>query len=201
VVTDPYAAFVGWSMPAVSADVITVSHDHEDHNAIDNVKGTARREKPFIIDQPGEYEVGGVSVFGTKSFHDENGGVERGTNTIYTVFMDGVRVCHLGDLGHELNETQLSEIGQVDVVLCPVGGHFTIDPQTALKVIRTLEPSYVVPMHFNTDQHDPKVFADMSSLADFIKAYGVEAAPVEKLSLDKTRLPEETELVVLAPHA
>lgn len=197
IVMDPYHPYVGFEMPSLSADVVTLSHAHQDHNAANLVKGTARREKPFVIDQLGEYEVNNISVFGVKTFHDANQGSERGVNGVYTVSLDGIRVCHLGDLGHELTEEQIQEIGSVDVVLCPVGGAFTIDPTRAVKTIHTLEPSYAIPMHYQTEHHNQDVFSELKTLEDFLKAYGAEAKPMEKLSVEKNSLPEETELVVL----
>lgn len=197
VVTDPYTAAIGFELPSLSADIVTVSHDHFDHNAASSVRGTARREHPFLITQPGEYELGGISVFGVQSFHDASQGAERGKNTIFTILLDDVRICHLGDLGHELTDEQREFIGGVDVLLCPVGGSFTIDPQTAIKVIRALEPSIVVPMHYHTDRHDPKVFADVQPVGAFLKEYGVEVQAEAKLEVEKESLPEETEVVVL----
>jgi L-ascorbate metabolism protein UlaG (beta-lactamase superfamily) len=197
VVTDPFGDALGWSMPAVSADLVTVSHQHYDHNFTKKISGTARRAEPFIIDMPGEYEAGGISVFGTSTFHDANQGVERGNNIVYTILIDDISVCHLGDLGHELTNEQLTAIGSVDVLLCPVGGVFTINAATAVKTIQALEPAYVIPMHYRTDRHDEKSFGDVATLADFLKEYGADPAPVKELSVDKTKLPEETELVVL----
>jgi len=197
VVTDPFDSYVGFSMPTASADLVTVSHHHPDHDSVAQVKGTARRDKPFIVDKPGEYEVAGISVFGVPSFHDGTGGAERGENTIFTILMDDLKICHLGDLGHELSQEMISEIGSIDVLMVPVGGQFTIDPQLAVKTIHMLEPSYVIPMHFKTPDHDEKVFADLATLEDFLKAYGSEVKPTAKLTLDAGRLPEETELVVL----
>lgn len=197
VVTDPYDSYVGFSMSTASADVVTVSHQHQDHNAVGQIKGTARRDKPFIVDKPGEYEVGGISVFGVPTFHDGSQGAERGSNVIYTIVMDGIKVCHLGDLGHELTQEQFAEIGSIDVLLVPVGGVFTIDPARAVKTIHMFEPAYVIPMHYKTPEHVEEVFADMATLEDFLKAYGSESKPVAKLTVEASRLPEETELVVL----
>lgn len=197
VVTDPYHEYVGFPMPSLSADVVTVSHDHKDHSATDLVRGTARKENPFVIEKPGEYEVAGISVFGVSSFHDASQGAERGNNIIFTILLDDMRVCHLGDLGHELTQDQIEAIGDIDILLVPVGGVFTIDAPTAVKTIRALEPSIVIPMHFKTPEHDATVFGDMTTVEDFIKEYGVEVAPMAKLDIDKARLPEETELVVL----
>ncbi|MBD3279589.1 MAG: hypothetical protein GF390_02655 [Candidatus Pacebacteria bacterium] len=198
VVMDPYDDYVGLSLPNISADIVTISHDHQDHNQASVIRGTARRDQPFVIKQPGEYEVGGISVFGVGAFHDENQGVERGKNIIFTVLIDGVRVCHLGDLGHEIKEDLIAEIGMIDVLLLPVGGVYTIDPKQAVKVARSLEPAIVIPMHYQTDQHEQKVFGELSTLADFLKEYSAEPETVNKLSLDQSRLPEEMELVVLS---
>lgn len=201
VVTDPYNEYVGFTFPSSSADIVTVSHDHPDHNQVDKVKGTARRDKPFIVTHPGEYEVGGISIFGVPTYHDASQGAERGSNTAFTILIDDIRVCHLGDLGHELSDTQLSQIGPVDVLLCPVGGVFTIDPSLAVKTIHSLDPSYVIPMHYKTPEHKQEVFAEMSTLSDFLNSYGVDVAPETKLNVEKDRLPEETELVTLVQYA
>jgi len=197
VVTDPYHSYVGFSLPSVSADLVTVSHHHQDHDYVAKINGTARRAQPFIIDRAGEYEVGGISVFGSPSWHDEHGGVERGQNTIFTIFLDGLRICHLGDLGHELSQEQLVAIGSVDMLLCPVGGVFTIDAKQAIKTIYAIEPSVVIPMHYQTAKHDPKVFGELGKVEDFLQEYGVEVKPVAKLDINKDHLPEETELVIL----
>jgi L-ascorbate metabolism protein UlaG (beta-lactamase superfamily) len=197
VITDPFDSYVGFSMPAPSADIVTSSHDHKGHSNLKAVKGTARRDNPFMIDHPGEYEVGGISVFGVETAHDANGGVERGKNIIFNILIDDIKICHLGDLGHELTSEQISAIGRVDVVLCPVGGIYTIDPKIAVKTIQALEPSLAIPMHYKTAKHEESVFGEMSVLDDFLKEYGVEVTPEAKLVIKKERLPEETELVVL----
>lgn len=198
VVTDPFSDYVGFSPSSLSADIVTVSHHHPDHDAINKVSGTSRRPKPFVVDAAGEYEVGGISVFGVPSFHDENQGAERGRNTIFTIYADDLRICHLGDLGHLLTDEMIEDIGEIDVLLVPVGGHFTIDPTQAVKVIRQIEPSLVIPMHFKTEMHKQDIFGDLKTVQDFVKEYGVEVSPVEKLELDESALPEETEVVVLS---
>ncbi len=197
VVTDPFGDYIGFDMPRVSGDIVTISHQHPDHNAHDRISGTARRKNPFIIDQPGEYEVGGISVFGTKTYHDTAEGAERGENIAFTILIDGIRICHLGDLGHELTARQLEEIGAVDILLVPVGGTFTIGPELAVKTIRTLEPSIAIPMHYKTADHDEKIFSEVKTLDEFTKEYGLEPKPEVKLDLSRSRLGEETELIVL----
>ncbi len=197
VVTDPFSNKIGLPFPSVSADIVTVSHSHYDHNATTQVKGTARRAQPFVISYPGEYEVGGVSVFGLPTYHDNKNGAERGENTVFTIVVDEVKICHLGDLGHEFTNEQLEEMSEVDVLLCPVGGFFTIDPKAAVKVIQQIEPSYVIPMHYKTPQHDQEGFEKVATLESFLKEYGASPAPVAKLSVEKNKMPEETQLVVL----
>lgn len=196
-VTDPFGEYVGFSPPSLSADIVTVSHHHPDHDATSKVTGTARRSKPFIIDAAGEYEIGGISVFGVPAFHDNSQGTERGRNTIYTILIDDIRVCHLGDLGHELTEELIDGIGEIDVLMVPVGGVFTLDPTQAVQAIRALEPSIVIPMHFKTEMHKPDLFGELKTLADFLKEYGAEVQPIDKLELDEATLPEEREIVVL----
>lgn len=202
VVTDPFAQnSVGFAFPTTSADVVTVSHQHEDHNAVALIKPTSRREKVFLVTQPGEYEVGGISVFGVPTYHDDTNGALRGNNTVFTILLDGIRVCHLGDLGHPLSNEQIEAIGSVDILFCPVGGVYTIDPTVAVKTIRQIEPSIVIPMHFRTDKHEASIFGELKTVEDFLQAYGVESQPVPKLEVASGKLPEETEVVVLTPTA
>jgi L-ascorbate metabolism protein UlaG (beta-lactamase superfamily) len=197
VVCDPFdGSYVGFSSSTLSADLVTVSHQHPDHNAIGLVKGTERRKTPFVVDFPGEYEVGGVSVFASKVFHDSQQGEEKGDNLICKVLIDGIRVCHLGDLGHELTKEQIDKIGMIDVLFIPIGGKYTIDKEMAVKVARSLEPSVLIPMHYKTSEHSAQ-FSELSSIEDFIKEFGTEVRTESKLNLDKDRLPEEMELVVL----
>lgn len=195
VVLDPFGPDVGLPVPSLTADIVTVSHQHTDHNNVATIKASARRNTPFVITQAGEYEVGGISVFGTRTFHDAQEGAERGENIVFTVLLDGIRVCHLGDLGHLLDAVQLDAIGSVDVLLCPVGGVYTVDPVNAIKVIRQIEPAYVIPMHYKTAQHSA-MFDQVAPLSTFLKEYGMEPLPVGKLEVSATQLPEETELVV-----
>lgn len=200
VVLDPFeSSAVGFSLPTLSADVVTASHQHADHNAVAAIAGTSRRERPFVIDTAGEYEVAGISVFGTKLFHDQAKGAERGQTIAFTVLLDTIKVCHLGDLGHELAVEDAEAIGNIDVLLCPIGGLVTIDPTQAVKVIRNLEPSIVIPMHYRSDLHQGETPSKLKTLADFTREYGQDVTPIRKLELDRGTLPEETELVILEP--
>lgn len=198
VITDPFDKKVGFAYPSVTGDIVTSSHDHFDHASISAVKPTTKREKPFVISSPGEYEILGVSVFGYPSYHDDKQGAERGKNTIYAIVIDGITVVHLGDLGHTLDEHFIERLGTVDVLLCPVGGHFTIDDKTAVEIIQEIEPSYVIPMHYKTDAHDDKAFGELSTVADFEKEFGVTVEPVKSISMTLGSMPEQTTLVVLS---
>ncbi len=197
VVTDPFSDYVGFEFPNLSADVVTISSDNPDHNNAAVVSETARRDDPFVIDHPGQYEVEGISVFGVKSFRDQEQGAQFGENTIFTFLIDNLRVCHLGSLGHELSEEQVAEIGLVDILFVPVGGLRSLGPKEAIEVTRSLEPNLVIPMLYKSPLHNEKVFADLAPLEDFLKEYEVEPETVDKLNIDRGSLPEELELIVM----
>ncbi len=197
VIMDPYDdATTGLSMGKQSADIITVSHAHADHSAWQKIGTTAQREKPFVIKEAGEYEVGGISVFGVESWHDKEEGALRGLNIIYTVLMDGVNVCHLGDLAHNLTDEQVTRIGEVDVLMAPVGGRFSLNPKEAIEVMNRLEPKYFIPMHYRTPMHNMDNFGELEPLSDFLNEYGIAPTPVKKLEVNKERLPDEMEVIV-----
>lgn len=197
IVTDPYEDYVGFEMPRVSADIVTVSHHHQDHNNISAVKGTTKRKEPFIVDGPGEYEISGISIFGIASFHDSSRGTKRGENTIYLITIDNLRLAHLGDLGHKLTEAELEELNGVDILFIPIGGTYTIDDNEAIEVIGQIEPQIIIPMHFKTPDMKPD-FGIEITVDDFLKAIGEEANKAkDKLIISKEKLPEEREIVVL----
>lgn len=151
VLTDPYESgsyggAVGYKPITEKVDVVTASHEHEDHFCLETLPGGYE-----IVRTPGVHDVAGLAISGVKTYHDTSSGKERGRNIIFTVDIDGMRVCHLGDLGHLLSDEEVKAIGKVDVLLVPVGGHFTIGPKEALGVIKALKPSIVIPMHYKTD--------------------------------------------------
>lgn len=193
-VTDPFnPVSVGSKFPKVEADVITISHGHDDHNYSDGVSGS-----PLIIAGPGEYEVKGIKIIGVASFHDNENGKERGDNTIYRIEADGISVVHLGDLGHKLDDKSLEILDGVDILLIPVGGVYTISASLAAEVISQLEPKIVLPMHYNTKLHNQKIFSFLSGVDIFLKEMGKEdIKSIPKLSVTKDRLPAELTVVVL----
>lgn len=188
---DPFGD-IGLKMPNFSADIVLVTHGHPDHNNVGAVKG-----EPFVIENPGEYEVKGVFIQGIASFHDDKEGKERGVNTIYTIEAEDMRLCHLGDFGQkQLTDEQLEKIGKVDILMIPVGGTYTIDSSEAAKVIGQIEPKIVVPMHYEM----PKLKFKLDGVEKFLKAMGKNATqPQEKLVVKTSALPKEgaMEIVVL----
>lgn len=197
VLCDPYNRSIGMDLGRPTAHIVTVSHDHPDHNYVAGVK--PMREKVFVIDGPGDYEVSGVLISGIRTAHDKSKGSERGFNTVYVIHLDDVVFCHLGDLGHELSQSQIEEIGEVDVLFVPVGGGETIGPAEATSVISQIGPRIVLPMHYATTQLSFEY--DLAPLEKFTHELGLkEIAPEEKLSVTPTNLPaegEETRVVIL----
>ena len=193
IVIDPYEEKIGLKLPNLSADILLVTHNHHDHNNIKGVKGT-----PFIIDGPGEYEVKEVFVQGISSFHDDQGGKERGQNTIYVFEAEEMKFCHLGDLGQkQLTDEQLEKIDKVDVLMIPVGGGYTIDSPAAQKIISQIEPKVVIPMHYAL----PGQKDSLDEVSKFLKTMGKPSiTPQEKVVVKTSTLPSDgMEIIVLQP--
>lgn len=194
IVTDPYEPgsynnAVKYGSFNQTADVVTVSHEHPDHAYPKMVMG-----RPIIVKGPGEFVVAGISFFGVPTAHDEMGGAERGKNTVFTFTVDGIKVCHLGDLGHVLNQDQAAEVGVVDVLLAPVGGYFTIGPDEAWKVADQVAARVVIPMHFKTE----KVDFPIAGVEEFLKGKeNVKRLDSDTISLNDEDLPVERQIIVL----
>ena len=189
IITDPFPPGLGYTLGKQTADIVTVSHQHPSHSYDQGINSEHR-----LVKGPGEYEISGVLILGISTYHDSVKGQTRGKNTIYLMEIDGVNVLHLGDLGHALNDQQAEEIGNVDVLLLPVGGVNTINAAMAAEVIRKLEPKMVVPMHYKTEKGSP----DLEPVENFLKEMGktlVEPRP--KLTVSRNSLPLTTEVVVL----
>ncbi|MDI6709541.1 MAG: MBL fold metallo-hydrolase [Thermoanaerobacterales bacterium] len=166
--TDPFDAAVGYPLARVTVDYVTVSHLHHDHN---NVKALPGR--PRVIDTPGRQVLDGLEINGLQTYHDREKGAKRGPNTVFVLEWEGLRVCHLGDLGHLLSPDQVAAIGTVDVLCIPVGGFYTIDAAEAAETVATLAPAVVLPMHYKTDYTDFPI----APVEDFSKRF----AQVERL--------------------
>lgn len=190
IVTDPYdSSAIGYNLPRIKANVVTVSHDHPGHNYVRGIRG-----KPKVISGPGEYEIGGVFITGIPTFHDEKEGGKRGRNTTYLFDFDGLTACHLGDLGHVPTRSQVEILSDIDVLFIPVGGVSTISAAQAAEVVNVLEPKLVVPMHYKTKALKIK----LNTVQRFLKEMGLdELTPRESLRVSKNSLPEETEVVLL----
>jgi len=193
IITDPYATGGGITYSPVNeaANIVTVSHNHRDHNNIAAVPG-----KPEVITGSGTKTVKGIQFQGVASHHDESKGKERGTNTIFCFTVDGIRLCHLGDLGHELSREEIAQIGNVDVLLIPIGGFFTIDARVASKIADDLKPKVILPMHYKTPQCDFPI----TSVEDFLAGRkNVNKLNSSEMEFKAGKLPEATEIIVLQP--
>ena len=193
VVTDPFdSKMVGLKYPLTEANIVTISHDHEDHNNADIIKGD-----PKIISGPGEYEIKEVTILGFPSYHDTKKGEERGKNTIYVFEIDGIRICHLGDLGEKLSETLIEALGEIDVLLIPVGGTYTIDSREAAELVREIEPSFVLPMHFFVDGMNKASFEKLEPAEPFLREVGLTVEKMPKLSIKKEEIDTEVQKVII----
>lgn len=191
IITDPYLAGGGIKYEPVkeSADIVTISHGHADHNNASVITG-----RPEVITEVGIREVRGVVVKGIATHHDESAGKERGNNIAFCFSVDGMNLCHLGDLGHPLTEQQISDIGKMDILLIPVGGFFTINADVANQVCNDLMPRVIVPMHYKTSKLDYPV----AGVADFLSGKkNVKYANSSEVKYSREQMPEVTEIVVL----
>ena len=190
-ITDPFDKSIGLTPPRISADIVIVTHSHHDHNNVSAIAG-----QPFIINGPGEYEVKGINITGIPAFHDQKQGEERGLNTIYLIEIDEIKICHLGDLGQEkLTDEQIEQLNEVDILLIPVGGVYTVDAGQAVEIIEQLEPHLVIPMHYKI----PGLKIDLDGVEKFLKEMGVsQKTAIDKLTLKKKDLTDkEMEVVVM----
>lgn len=189
VVSDPYEKNIGLKFPRPRADIVTISHNHAGHDYADGVPGN-----PKVLSGPGEYEISNVFVTGVQTFHDKRGGKDRGKNTVYVINIEGLNVCHLGDLGHVPTQAQAEAIGQVDILLVPVGGGNALNASDAAEVVSLFEPMLVIPMHYRV----PDLTVKLDSVDKFIKEMGIKApSKIEVLAVKRDGLPKETQVVLL----
>ncbi len=193
IIADPYETGPGLTYGEIteSADIVTVSHHHHDHDNVAAVKG-----EPAVISRAGKSTAKGIEFKGTTSYHDNVRGSRAGDNLIFCFEVDGVKVCHLGDLGHLLDDKQLKEIGSVDVLLIPVGGFFTIDAKVATEVCNQLKPRVIIPMHYRTE----KSFPDIAYVDEFLKGKSnVIRQDSSEVEFKAGGLPASTQVMVLKP--
>jgi len=189
IITDPCHPDLGYRLGEPTADIVTLSHFHPGHSYIEGVAN-----EPKQIKSPGEYEIGGTLITGIASFHDDNKGAVRGKNTIYIIEIDGITLCHLGDLGHPLDSHLIEEIGDIGILLLPVGEVSTIPVEAAVEIVRQLEPAIVIPMHYKTKAFTGKL-SPVDKFLDNMRIRELEAKP--KLSITSSSLPSSTQTVVL----
>ncbi|MDO8567405.1 MAG: MBL fold metallo-hydrolase [Dehalococcoidales bacterium] len=189
VMTDPFPPDLGYSLGKQTARLVTVSHQHPSHSYVQGIEGS-----PRAITGPGEYEISNIVVIGVGTYHDGANGKERGKNTVFVFEIDGVLVCHLGDLGHTLTAGQKEEIDKVDVLLLPVGGGSALNASMAAEVVRQLEPKIVVPMHYKT----PALKRELDPVEKFLKEMGSpQLTPQPKLSVTRANLPLKLQVTLL----
>src|SRR5213592_2109145 len=189
-ITDPFSPQPGYSLGKVSAPIVTISHNHSGHNYAQGVGGN-----PRVVRGPGEYEMSDVLITGVASYHDHKHGREFGRNTIYVIHMDDLVICHLGDLGHILQEEQLEEVADADVLLIPIGGQHTVNAAQAAEVISQVEPHIVIPMHYRIST--PQGAQDAANPLDkFCREMGIEIMNTQsKFVVTRTNLPTEMQVV------
>ncbi len=189
-ITDPPDPATGYSLGRITADIVTVSHNHAGHNFVKAISGD-----PKVVDGPGEYEVHQILISGVQTYHDRERGKVLGRNTAYLITMDDVQICHLGDLGDALDDRAQEALSGADVLLVPVGGSAALDAERAVEVIAQIEPRIVVPMHYATPAYKP---GGLDPVDKFLREMGVEASePLPKLAITKASLPTEPQVVLL----
>jgi len=188
VITDPYCPELGYSLDTPQADIVTVSHFHPGHSYVEGIA-----DSPKQVKGPGEYEIGNAFITGLPSYHDNEKGNARGKNTIYLVEMEGLTLCHLGDLGHPLTASMLEELGNCDILFLPVGEVSTISVDVAVEIVRQLTPHIVIPMHYKTDV----LTKNLERVDKFLGKMGIhDIEPRAKLSITTASLPGELQTVV-----
>ena len=189
ILIDPFSKDIGLKPPRVKDDLILVTHNHYDHN---NVEGGP--PQAMVITGPGEYEKQGIYVRGILSYHDKIEGKERGLNTIYVIKIEDMVVCHMGDFGQaEFWGNQLDDIGDVDILMLPVGGKYTIDHKEAVETVGKIGPKIVIPMHYKIK--DLKI--DIDGVDKFIKELGLTPEKTDKYKIAKKNLPAEEMKLIL----
>ncbi len=190
ILTDPYNKFCRYPRRELRADIVTISHHHYDHNALEIVVG-----KPSVLDEAGYYLLqNDVVITGIPTFHDNHVGVRRGKNIVYVIEAEGVRLVHLGDLGHLPDEAQLEVIGKPDVLFVPVGGTFTLDAKRAVQCMELLSPRMTVPMHYQTRFSEDLGIAPVT---DFLALVGACTEPLKEYTVKKETLDTLPKLLVM----
>ncbi|WP_160679915.1 MBL fold metallo-hydrolase [Clostridium sp. C8-1-8] len=192
ILIDPYKNMLGYKLPEeIEAEIVATSHVHGDHNYIQAVKGS------FVhINKTGSFLEHGIEIKGVETFHDKVSGAKRGKNIVYNFTIDGIKLCHCGDLGHTLSDDLVKEIGEVDILLVPVGGGFTIDAADAVKVMHKLNPTVVIPMHYRTKALGPMGLA-FAKVDKFLAASALQVKEYKELELNSTNIREYSGIALM----
>lgn len=193
-ICDPYDKSVGKTLPRLRADIVTVSHDRPGHNSIERVTGD-----PKVLNGPGEYEVSNVFITGLPTYHREKSANADERNVIYFMDFGNLTVGHLGDLGEVPSQSEIEELnlGEIDILMIPVGGGATLDPTHAVEVIGMFEPKLVIPMHYRHPELTASWAQALEPVDSFLRALGATAPePLSTLKVSKSSLPEETQVIL-----
>ena len=189
IITDPFSPNLGYTLGKQTADIVTVSHPHPGHSYDAGIT-----EKHRLVKGPGEYEISDVLILGVTTYHDAVKGGSKGKNTAYLLEVDGINICHLGDIGHVLTDEQIEELGNIDILMIPVGGVSTINANMAAQTVRKVEPKIVIPMHYKTLMTS----RDLEPVDGFLKEMGQSVVePKAKFTVTKNSLPLTLQVVVL----
>lgn len=191
ILTDPFNKMLGYKLPEIEANIVSTSHNHNDHNNVNAVKGSFTH-----INEAGGFSEAGIEIKGVETFHDKVSGAKRGKNIIYNFKVDEINVCHCGDLGHILSSNQIQEIGNVDILLIPVGGTVTLNASDAVEVVKQLKPTIVIPMHYRTKALGIMGFL-FGKVDKFVSASGLKVKEYEELELTQRDIKDHSGIVIL----
>jgi L-ascorbate metabolism protein UlaG (beta-lactamase superfamily) len=196
VMIDPVSANVGYKVaPINGVDVVAITHEHADHNNLALAPGTPQVLRGLAGNDWARIDetVKGARIRTVNVYHDNTQGSARGKNAVFVIEANGLKLVHLGDLGHLLSPEQVTAIGPVDVLLIPVGGNFTIDPANATQVANSLKPSVVIPMHYKT----PLATAAIGPVDAFLTDKTLQRVTGNQITLTATTLPKTLTTIVL----
>lgn len=192
ILIDPYGKFLGYRMPSLPADVVVVTHDHRDHNHVQVVQG-----EYILVNEPRRYELDQSTIYGISTFHDLVGGKKRGKNNVFVLEMEGLRLCHLGDLGHLPTAEQLAQIGDIDILFVPVGGTRTLDGTYGAETVRLIKPAIAIPMHYRTEALGFAGKVLFHRVEPFIQDSGLPVRKVNELDIAADGLDEYRGIVLM----
>ena len=189
IVIDPFNPSIGLKLPRIlEANILLITHDHRDHNYKTGVTGN-----PYIIESPGEYEISEATITGIPAFHDNKQNQEREKVTIYIIKFEGITICHLGDLGEDLTDEEIDKLGDIDILMVPVGGTFTVNGEEAAKIVGEIEPKIIIPMHYKI----PDLNIKLDSLDKFTQKITSKTETMDKLKIKAGSLPQDQQKIIV----